>query len=228
VKPVLCLLPSPLLGPACWRAAGALLAAGGWDISEVPPWRRPVRTVVGVTEELLAAIPQDRDTVLVAHSNAGLFVPALARSRPRVAGYVFTDAGLPPAGSRQVPVAPASFRDMVTGLADSGGLLSAWTAWWAAEELSGLFPDAATRAEVEAEQRRPSLSYFSETVPVPAGWPARPGAYLAFGTGYTREERTARELGWPTRVLDGGHLHMLVDPPGVAAAIASLAKESCA
>jgi hypothetical protein len=117
---------------------------------------------------------------------------------------------------------------MITGLADSDGLLPVWTAWWTDEELSGLFPDAAIRAEVEAEQRRLSLSYFLETVPVPVGWPALPGAYLAFGKGYAQEQGTARELGWPTRVLDGGHLHMLVDPPGVAAAIAGLAEEICA
>jgi hypothetical protein len=46
--------------------------------------------------------------------------------------------------------------------------------------------------------------------------------------GYSRELGTARELGSPTRVLDGEHLHMMADPPGVAAAIADLAQEALA
>lgn len=220
---VLCLLPSPMLGPACWRAAGAVLAAKGWDVAEVPPGQ-PVRTVADVSAELLAAIPEDRDCVLVAHSNAGLFVPLLAHSRPRVAGYVFVDAGLPSAGSGSVPVVPGAFLNMIKGLADGDGLLPVWTSWWADEDLTAIFPDAATRAEVAAEQRRLPLSYFTQTVPVPDGWPERRGAYLAFGDGYAKDLATARELGWPARVLDGEHLHMLVDPDGVAEAITSLAK----
>lgn len=223
----LCLLPSPLLGPACWRAAASSLADAGWDVAEVPPWRQ-ARTAADVTAELLAAIPEDRDCVLVAHSNAGTFVPVLARSRPRVAGYVFVDAGLPRAGAGSAPIAPAAFLDMLAELADGDGLLPPWTSWWADEDLAGLFPDDATRADVEAEQRRLPLSYFAETVPVPDDWPARPGAYLAFGDGYARELATARELGWPARMLDGGHLHMLADPRATADAIAGLAEQAFA
>jgi len=101
---------------------------------------------------------------------------------------------------------PAEFYDMIAGLADDDGLLPVWTEWWGDEDLSGLFPDVETRAEVEAEQQRLPLSYFTETVPVPAGWPTRPGAYIAFGEGYAAELTAARELGWPVRTLPGEHL----------------------
>jgi hypothetical protein len=225
MRPVLCLLPSPLLGPACWRPAGAFLADAGWEVAGMPSAREAVRTGNDVMAQFLAAIPADRETVLIAHSNAGLFVPQLAAARDRVAGYVFTDAGLPRRGVNQVPMIPAGFHDMLAGLADDNGMLPVWTAWWGDEDMSGLFPDEKVRAEVEAEQRRLPLSYFTETVPVPTDWPSRPGAYLAFGEGYAAELAAARELGWPARILTGEHLHLLVKPEEVATAIDDVVRE---
>ena len=225
MRPVLCLLPSPLLGPACWRAAGACLANAGWEVTGVPPAREAIRTGDDAMAAFLAAIPADREAVLIAHSNAGLFVPQLAQARNRVTGYVFADAGLPRHGVNQVPMIPAGFYDMVAGLADDNGLLPVWTEWWGDEDLSGLFPSARVRAEVGTEQRRLPLSYFTETLSVPADWPSRPGAYLAFGEGYAAERATAREFGWPVRTLAGKHLHMLVKPEEVATTIADLVRE---
>ena len=226
MRPVLCLLPSPLLGPACWRAVGDRLTAGGWEVATVPTPRGSVTTAADVAGELRAAIPPDREAVLVAHSNAGLFVPLLAASRPRVTGYVFVDAGLPRSGAQRILMVPAGLYDMLAGLAGADGLLPVWTAWWGDEDLSALFPDDKVRAGVAAEQRRLPLSYFSQSVPVPPGWPARPGAYLAFGEGYAAERATARELGWPTRTLAGEHLHMLVNPAQVATEIAHLVRST--
>lgn len=222
MRPVLCLLPSPLLGPACWRPAASRLAAAGWEVAEAAPPRSSVETGDDVFAAFLEAIPADREAVLVAHSNAGMFVPPLAHARPRVTGYVFVDARLPPAGAERVPMIPAEFHDVHARLADDDGLLPVWTEWWGDEDLSGLFPDDTVRAAVEAEQRRLPLSYFTESVPMPPGWPAQPGAYLAFGEVYGSDLAAARALGWPTRTLAGEHLHMLVDPAQVAAAITEL------
>jgi hypothetical protein len=60
---------------------------------------------------------------------------------------------------------------------------------------------------------------------VPDAWVKVAGArcaYLAFGDTYAAETARARQAGWPVTVLDGGHLHMLVDPDEVAAAIVGL------
>src|SRR5215468_7995005 len=176
MDPVLCLLPSPLLGPACWRPVAAALAAGDWTVAKVPPARIAPRTGAAALAALLAAIPNDRDVVLIPHSNAGLFVPSLAAARRRAVGYVFADAGLPAAAAERVPMVPRQFYDMLAAKADTDGMLPPWTQWWDGEDLSGLFPDADTRAEVESQQQRLPLSYFAESVPVPAGWPERPGA----------------------------------------------------
>jgi hypothetical protein len=223
MRPVLCLLPSPLLGPACWRPVADALSADGWEVAGVPAPRRPPRTGADVLGSYLAAIPDDRDVVLIPHSNAGLFVPALA-ARRRAVGYVFVDAGLPQATDR-VPMIPAEFRDMLAGMADGDGMLPPWTRWWDGEDVSALFPSARVRAEVEAEQQRLPLSYFAETVSIPPGWPDRPGAYLAFGDTYAAERAAAAARGWPVVTLAGEHLHMVVDPPGVAAAIAGLMRD---
>jgi hypothetical protein len=221
MRPVLCLLPSPLLGPACWRPAAGALADRGWPVAEVPSPGAAPRTGADVLDAYLAAIPADRDVLLIPYSNAGLFVPALAARRP-AAGYVFVDAGLPGPGVARTPMIPPGFSPMLAAKADGDGMLPPWTQWWDGEDLSGLFPDASTRAAVEAEQRRLPLSYFGESVPVPPGWPGRPGGYVAFGDGYEPERAVATALGWPVTTLAGGHLHMLVDPAQVADAITGL------
>ncbi len=52
----------------------------------------------------------------------------------------------------------------------------------------------------------------------------QPQAYLAFGDTYAEETAFAHEHGWPTAVLDGAlHLHHMVDPDAVAAAVLDLA-----
>ena len=224
MDPVLCLLPSPLLGPACWRPVAAALAADGWAVAEVPPEQVASSTGAAALATFLAAIPEDRDVVLIPHSNAGLFVPSLAAARRRTLGYVFADAGLPAAGE-PVPMVPRQFYDMLAAKADTDGMLPPWIQWWDGEDLSGLFPDAHTRAEVEAQQQRLPLSYFAESVLVPPGWPDRPGAYLAFGETYGPERAAAAALGWPVTTLPGEHLHMLVNPAEVAAALIGLVTE---
>jgi hypothetical protein len=221
MEPVLCLLPSPLLGPSCWRPVADVLSDRGWAVAAVPRPSRAPRCAADALGAYLAAIPSDRDVVLIPHSNAGLFVPSLAVQR-RVAGYVFVDAGLPSEAGSSVPMTSAGFYDMLAGKADDAGLLPPWTQWWDGEDLSGLFPDARTRDVVEREQQRLPLAYFEDSVPVPADWPAQPGAYLAFGDTYAAERAAAVARGWPVATLPGEHLHMLVDPDGVATAITEL------
>ncbi|WP_200945060.1 MULTISPECIES: alpha/beta fold hydrolase [unclassified Nocardioides] len=194
------LVPSPLLGPATWAPVAELL--GG--------------RVVTVD----AVEPGPADVVLVVHSNAGLHAPLLA-SRLGARATVYVDAALAGDGP-DTGLAPPRFLDFLTGLADDDGLLPPWTHWWSEDDVRDLFPDPSTRARVEAEQPRLPLSYFSSRVEVPPGWADRPSAYLAFGETYADEIATARGRGWPVTVLRGRHLHQLVDPDEVAAAITDL------
>jgi hypothetical protein len=215
----LALLASPLLGPAVWSPVAAELRHRGWSVVEPPPYVE-VSGPDDVLGHLLGAIPQQEPVVLVPHSNAGLYVAALA-DRLDARGVVFVDAGLPGEGPA-TPTAPPAFRQFLSGLVDRDGLLPVWTQWWPTEELDGLFPDSRSRAAVESEQQRLPIGYFDAAVPSPAAWRDLPAAYLAFGDTYAGERASAEELGWPTATLPGQHLHALADPAGVVDALVGL------
>jgi hypothetical protein len=216
VNPSLCLLPSPLTGPSPWQEVAAHLPGRVITI----PWRgSPPQDSEQVLAWFLDAIPADEDVVLIPHSNAGLYVPAITQRR-RVRGFVFVDAGLPPHAG-DYPLAPPVFRDFLAGKADSAGMLPRWTDWWDAD-ISGLFPSTDIRERTERDMPRLPLAYFGQTLHAPEGWDQRPGAYLAFGDTYAEERADAGNRGWPVRTIRGEHLHMLVSPVEVAAAITSL------
>jgi hypothetical protein len=220
VDATLALLPSPLLGPAVWQPVAARLRQRGRAVLEVEQPRDAPRTPSDVTHHLLRELPEEGPLVLVPHSNAGLFVPSLVERRD-VRRVVFVDAGLPPSAG-QVPLAPPQFYDFLTGLADASGLLPPWTQWWGTD-ISDLFPDVPVRRAVEREQHRLPLSYFTGTLEVADGWNRTEGGYLSFGDTYAEERRRAADRGWPVRTLEGGHLHLLVEPDTVATAIEELA-----
>jgi hypothetical protein len=217
--PELALLPSPVLGANVWTPVADRLAALGLTV-HTPAWSVAPQDPDDVIGSLLAALPHDRGLVLVPHSNAGLYIPVLA-DRLQVLGTVFVDAGLPPSKG-SISLATPSFYDFLETLADESGLLPPWTRWWPPSERDALFPDAVARAEVEQQAPRLPLSYYRQTVPVPPAWAGLPCGYLAFGATYAEERGVAVARGWPTSELDGKHLHMLVDPNGVAAAIIAL------
>jgi hypothetical protein len=202
VTPVV-LLHSPWVGPRTWAPVAERLRGAGHDVRVQDPRQRC----------------EVRRPLLVPHSGAGLWAPGLAERLDAV-GTVFVDAALP-GSPGPAPTVPLGLLDHLRGLVGPDGLLPPWTRWWPEDAVAALFPDAATRAEVEAEEPRLPLSYAEGRVEVPAGWETRPCAYLAFGTTYAEE--TARALGWPVDVLDGAHLHQLVDPDGVAGAVVALA-----
>lgn len=213
MTPVVAFLPSPLLGPSVWAPVADVLAARGWSTLTCAPPPDPAGGQ-NVLETFASALPVDGDVVLVAHSNAGAYVPALTTQRS-VVGVVFVDAVLPPSRGR-IPLAPLAFLDFLRQKADVNGVLPVWTDWWPEPEVTPLFPDRETQARIESEQHRLPVSYFEGSLPVPEGWDDRPAAYLAFGDTYEEERSEARRRGWPVTTLSGEHLHLLVDPQQVA------------
>jgi hypothetical protein len=216
--PSMALLPSPLLGPSVWQPVAQILAGRGWHTVTCAA-AGPLRTPQDARDALLAELPAEQELVLVPHSNAGAFAPALVMQR-RVLGVIFVDSVLPP-GRGHVSLAPPAFLDLLRAKADDDGLLPVWTAWWD-EDVSGLFPDTETRAQVEREQRQLPLSYFEAALPVPPGWDERPAAYLAFGDTYAAERDEAARRHWPVTTLPGEHLHQLINPDQVAAELVTV------
>jgi len=82
VDPLIVTLPSPLLGPAVWQPVVEVLTRRGWQVTtaahaSVAPVNSP-----DVLREFLGAVPAGWNVVLVAHSNAGLYVGLVEFLRP--------------------------------------------------------------------------------------------------------------------------------------------------
>ncbi len=223
------LVPAPALGPASWQpVAGELAASGraviipsavGFAVGGPPYWARLVSRLAAEVD----AGPGDR-VVLVPHSGAGVLAGQLAAAIG--AGdttVIFTDAALPgPDGGG--PVVGTDFLPYLRKLAQDG-LVPPWDQWWPDEDLSPLFPDESTRTAVLAEAGPLPLAFCEEELPpAPGGWPPGRAGYLMFSAAYQDQAAAARRYGWPVSTLPGEHLHMLVRPADVAAAITRLAR----
>jgi pimeloyl-ACP methyl ester carboxylesterase len=224
------LIHSPSVGPRTWQPVAHRLTELGREATvpsllhladDGPPfWPR----VVDAVRAGMGTAEQGQGVVLVAHSNAGLFIPVIAAALPdQVLGCIFVDAAIPSAAGA-APVAPPELLALLRDKA-SGGLLPRWTDWWDEEEVAPLFPDHATRQAVTEEQPRLPLSYYEASVPVPPRWDARPCAYLLFGPPYDELASEARGRGWIVQQLPGRHLHQLVDPDGVARSLLAIADQ---
>jgi len=105
----------------------------------VPAPPDPASADPAVVADAIADQLPEGDLLLVAHSNAGLYVPAMTVRRP-VRGVVFVDAVLPPARG-SMPVAPERLRELLRESIDTDGRLPPWTAWWPEEDVARLFPN---------------------------------------------------------------------------------------
>ncbi|MFC1401423.1 MULTISPECIES: hypothetical protein [Streptacidiphilus] len=238
MRPLFVLVHSPSVGPSTWRPVAERLAEAGYDarvpslldVGTGPPPYWPA--VVAAVREDLTAVPADRPLVLVAHSNAGLFLPLIragldgtdggdGRPRRQVVGSVFVDAALP-ARDGATPVAPPELLEFLRGKSVDG-LLPRWTDWWDEADIAPMFADATTRRTVVDEQPRLPLAYYRQTIPVPAGWDDHPCSYLLFGPPYEAEAAEARDRGWRVAHLPGEHLHQIVDPEATARNLIELA-----
>lgn len=206
-------VPSPLVGPTTWAG-----------VAEV--WNGPAVILdttgddaTDVLAAMLDGVPKGEPVTLVAHSNAGAYVPSIVDART-VESLVFVDSILPQA-SGGIPLTSPELLEFLETLASAEGILPIWTHWWG-DAVDELFPDPETRAAIEQSEPRLPLAYFHDTLPTPHGWDARPSAYLAFGDTYEPERQAAEDRGWPTQTMPGHHLQLLADPAGVAAAIVAL------
>lgn len=228
MAPLIVLVHAPVLGPGSWGPVAAELSRAGGRVVVPslagfthggPPYTpRLVRLAAGQVD----AGPRD-DVVLVTHSGAGVFAPPLLEAlAARSATAVFVDAALP-SGSPGAAVVDPGFLPFLRDLARDG-LVPPWPHWWPEEDLAPLFPDEATRRALTGEARPLPLAFYEETLPrLPEGWPPSRAGYLVFSEAYQEQAAEAAGLGWPVHELPGGHLHMVMSPAEVAAAITALA-----
>ncbi|WP_055503286.1 alpha/beta hydrolase [Nonomuraea pusilla] len=222
------LVHSPAVGPETWAPAATALERRGHravvpDLTgvaagPVPSWPRAV-------EAVRSAAPAG-PLVLVAHSNAGHLLPAVKEGLGgRVVACVFAEAHLPPAAGLVKPVAER-FLPFLRRLADHEGVLPRWTDWRDPAEVAALLPDPETRERVVSGQPRLPLGYFTQPVPVPAGWDDVRCSFLWYGPPYDEVAAEARQRGWTVARVPGGHLHQVVAPDAVAEALVRLSLKS--
>ncbi len=201
--PVFVLVHSPSVGPATWLPVAERLRGSGCEVTvpsllavgeDGPPfWPR----VVAAVRAGLAATGPGQPLVLVAHSNAGVFVPVIAHSLEwPVACSIFADATVPGPGGR-TPVVGEEFLPFLRGLAGPDGRLPRWTDWWDEQDVAPMFPGPQAREVITGEQPRLPLAYYLEQVPVPSGWDGHPCTYLLFSTAYQDQAAKARRRAWP-------------------------------
>ncbi|MEV5499933.1 alpha/beta hydrolase [Nonomuraea fuscirosea] len=222
------LVHSPSVGPSTWAPVAESLERRGHaavvpDLTGVsaggaPYWPRVVETVRAATP----ATP----VVLAVHSNAGFFLPAIKEGLgDRVVACVFADAHVPPREGL-VRTAEEEFLPFLRDLAGPEGVLPRWTDWWDEEDVVAMLPDPAVRIRVAAEQPRLPLDYYTQAIPVPAGWDEVRCSFLWFGPPYAAAAEEAARRGWPVTRLPGMHLHQIVDPEGVTDALLKLSRKS--
>jgi pimeloyl-ACP methyl ester carboxylesterase len=221
---LLALVHSPLVGPLTWTRLAAVLGARGLpvvlpELRDDPADPRPFwqQHAAAAAADLQRLAP-DQPLVLVAHSGAGALLPAIRQALGRpVAGYVLIDAGWPVAGQTRLEMfgdEAASFRAFLA----AGGRFPNWTR----ADLQEIVPDPELAERLIAGQRPRALPFWEEPIPVFAGWPDAPGAFLLFTETYRASAGQACARGWPVRELPAGHFHMLVEPQAVAEALLEL------
>ncbi|GAA0978362.1 alpha/beta hydrolase [Nocardiopsis tropica] len=228
MQPVFVLVHSPSVGPSTWQPVAEHLTAAGYRVrvpsllhigAGAPPfWPRIAEAV----RDDLRQVPAGSPVTLVAHSNAGLFLPVIRSSLDHpVTGSVFVDAALP-AQIGPIPVAPPEVLEFLRPMA-ANGRLPRWTDWWDEADIAPMFPDPLVRRTVTEEQPTLPLSYYEQHIPVPDSWDDHPCSYLQFSPAYDGLAAKARERGWRVARLPGAHLHQLVDPAGTAGHLVELA-----
>lgn len=219
------LVPSPLVGPLTWslvaeelgrRGVHALIPMLHQDEDAPEPfWMQHARSA----SDALRGAPADRAVILVGHSGAGQLLPAIRHEADRpVAAYIFVDAGLPEDGESRLGSGP--FADQLRDMYARGERFPNWMD----EHLRVVVPNQALRLGLLTQLRPQPWAFWEEPIPVFAGWPDAPCAYLRFAPSpaYDAAGTEARSRGWPYAELSGEHFHMLVDPTAVTEALLDL------
>ena len=230
-EPLLVLIHSQLVGPLTWLPVADELRRRGTEAmvpvlhdaedAGLPYWRQHAESVA----RALAPLPADRPLILAGHSGAGMLLPAVRELSGRpVAGYIFVDAGIPEDGKSRLELMEAEVPEFA---AEFRRALEAGARYptWRDEDLRELIPEAALRQSLLEDLRPRALPFFAEPIPVFAGWPDAPCAFLKFSPAYDVDAAQALRLRWAYRELDAGHFHMLVEPGEVADALLGLAAQ---
>jgi hypothetical protein len=212
------LIHSPLVGPLTWSRVAVEMQARGLAVfvpvledslsSKEPLWKQHAESV----GRSLSPAFRDTPVVLVAHSGAGPLLPVIRESIPNpVRAYVFVDTGLPRDGATRLDLMKSEDPEWA-GQFEADLARGAKFPDWTFDDLQELIPDETLRRQMVSEIRPRGVSFFTEPIPVFAGWPDVPCVYIRFSAPYDGAAAQAGAAGWPVDDLEAGHFHMLVSP----------------
>jgi Alpha/beta hydrolase family len=215
------LIHSPLVGPLTWKLVADKMQQKDREVlvptlidspdSEKPYWKQHAESV----SQALSQISKEIPVTLVAHSGAGLLLPAIrAELANPVNVYVFIDAGIPRDGATRLDLMKSedsNWAKQFQEYLENGGRFPNWSG----EDLREILPGETLRNQLVAELNPRALNFFTEPIPVFEGWPDAPCVYILFSEPYKGAALQARQSGWQTYELESGHFHMLVDPKAV-------------
>lgn len=218
------LIHSPLVGPLTWQLVADALAQRGEEVivpalrdapnAAQPFWQQHVNSIAAA----LVTMPM-QPLVLVAHSGAGPLLPAIRQALPNpIIAYIFVDAGLPQPNATRLDLMHREDPAWAAGFAEylrQGQQYPTWTT----ADLQEIVPNDQLRQQLVNEQQPRGLAFFSEPIPVFAGWPDAHCAYVHLSAPYNSVAQWAAAAGWPVVTLAAGHFHMLVDPGAIAASL---------
>ncbi len=223
------LIPSYLLGPETWRGVGEVLDLLGhaWvspaparttprDDDHIGPW-------LDLIVETMPAAPAP-PVVLVGHSGAGPRLPLVADTLLglgyAVEAMILVNGRLPEGGV--IPTERDSpMMDMLDALVRPDDYLPPWHRWWG-PMIGNMLPGDEARDRILSEAKPTPRSLFDQPIPAPAVPESIGRGYLALGELYRPALDAAVDAGYEITRLEGEHLHMVVDPALVAAALVSL------
>jgi hypothetical protein len=214
------LLHSPLVGPSTMKPMVSALEAFGWEAFVID--NRDGLESPTMFLEHAARQTRWKNAVLIGHSGAGAFLPALAAKCDALAS-VFVDAVLPPREGAFRP--SASFIAFLDTVTTHDGLLARWDKWWPAGVVENLVPQRVMRDAITAEFPRVSRRFYDHDVEVPAGWSERSCCYLGLSPAYDQECERAMTWRWPVQRLNGQHLDIAANSAVVADAVVALISE---
>lgn len=234
VRPLLVLVPSPLLGPFSWSLVADALRRDGYPVIVTRELRDPLRRrpcwhrTVGGVEASLASTRRTIPVVLVAHGGSGPLLPAIAATLRRwTQAYLFVDAELPSDGVSRLHASGADSSGGPHSAADITAALLAGRRFpiWTDADLRPLVPNPIVRARLLADLRPGGRRYWTEPLPEVRGWPNAPVGYLRTSLEYLDASDHALRAGWVVNTVEKNHFELLLDPAGVAETLIGLLHE---
>jgi pimeloyl-ACP methyl ester carboxylesterase len=217
--PLIVLVHSPLVGPFSWAPVAEVLRGRGRRVivpdlgpgtEQGPPYFEHHAAIVA---QAVKAQGSPGPVVLVAHSGAGVLLPAIETVLGRPAGArIFIDAIFPEDGRSRLdlfgtPDEAEEFRRAATN-----GYLPVWSD----ADLQAIIPDAALRHSLVAELRPLPLAVYEEKIPVTPAWHPVPCGYLRLSDSYRADLERARQAGCRFEERASNHFAILTEAESIA------------